>query len=103
MPAKPAQHRELKPIGYELFIGALSVLSIANLLFMLIFKDDSLDTVVAIISTVMFPIFLADFLYRFFTAEDRSRYSSGALAGPTCSPACPSPSSRSCASSGSGG
>jgi voltage-gated potassium channel len=74
MPAKPTQHRELKPIGYELFIGALSVLSIANLVFMVVFKDQNLDTVVAIINAVMFPIFLADFLYRFFTAEDRSRY-----------------------------
>lgn len=74
MPANPAQHKELKPIGYELFIGALSVLSIANLVFMLVFKDQNLDTVVAIINTVMFPIFLADFLYRFFTAEDKSRY-----------------------------
>ena len=31
MATKLATSRELKPIGYELFIGALSVLSIANM------------------------------------------------------------------------
>ena len=30
MAAKVAKHRELKGIGYELFIGALSILSIAQ-------------------------------------------------------------------------
>jgi voltage-gated potassium channel len=73
--AKVVKNRELKGIGYELFIGALSILSITNLILMLVFVDDpSLETVLQVINAIMFPIFLGDFLYRFFTSEDRSKY-----------------------------
>lgn len=42
---------------------------------MLAFVDDpSLETVLQVINAIMFPIFLGDFLYRFFTSEDRSQY-----------------------------
>lgn len=75
MAASIAKKRELKGIGYELFIGALSVLSIANLIFMWVIKDDgSLETVLMIINAIMFPVFLGDFFYRFFTAEHRAHY-----------------------------
>ena len=65
---------ELKPIGYELFIGALSVLSIFNLILLLFVRDQSLETVIYVINAFMMPIFLADFLYRFFTTESKSGY-----------------------------
>ncbi len=74
MPSKPPS-RELKSIGYELFIGAISVLSLVNLLLAALFGGNSnLATVLYIINGVMLPIFLGDFCYRLFTAKDRSRY-----------------------------
>lgn len=64
-----------KSIGYELFIGALSILSIVNLIMMMVIRDnESLNTVLLAVNSIMFPIFLGDFLYRFFTAEDRAVY-----------------------------
>ena len=75
MAPKVAKNRELKGIGYELFIGALSILSIVNLILMAVVRNDaSLETVLMIINAIMFPIFLGDFLYRFFTAKDRAHY-----------------------------
>ena len=72
--AAKAEKRELKGIGYELFIGALSILSIVNLILLSVTRDPNLDTVLEIMNAIMFPIFLGDFLYRFFTAESRSHY-----------------------------
>lgn len=67
--------QELKPIGYELFIGALSVLSIANLAMVYLFSNNqNLQAVLQTINAIMMPIFLGDFLYRFFTAESKSGY-----------------------------
>ena len=69
------KNRELKPIGYELFIGALSVLSIFNLIALFILKNDvNLRYVVGIINAILLPIFLFDFFYRFFTTESKSTY-----------------------------
>lgn len=75
MPKQISKRRELKPIGYELFIGALSVLSIINLILLIVIRDDeNLTTVLYIMNAIMFPIFLGDFLYRFFTTESKSGY-----------------------------
>ncbi len=75
MPTKFKFYRELKNIGYELFIGALSILSILNSVLSLTFTEhDNLQTVLSILDSVVTPIFMADFLYRFFTAASRSRY-----------------------------
>jgi voltage-gated potassium channel Kch len=75
MPPKLTFYRELKNIGYEMFIGALSILSILNFGLSLFFADHvDLQTVLAILNAVVTPIFMADFLYRFFTARSRSRY-----------------------------
>ncbi len=74
MAAKAEKQRELKGIGYELFIGALSILSIVNLILLYVTNDPSLDTVLEIMNAIMFPIFLGDFFYRLFTAESRSHY-----------------------------
>jgi hypothetical protein len=45
-----------------------------NILLLLFVKDESLEYVIYIINAIMTPIFLGDFLYRFFTAESKSRY-----------------------------
>ena len=75
MPKQISKRRELKPIGYELFIGALSVLSIINLVLLIVIRnDENLTTVLYIMNAIMFPIFLGDFLYRFFTTESKSGY-----------------------------
>jgi voltage-gated potassium channel len=68
------KHSELKGIGYEIFIGALSTLSVFNLILLWLVQDPALDEVLRLINTLMFPIFLGDFFYRFFTAESRSGY-----------------------------
>ncbi len=65
---------ELKPIGYELFIGALSVLSIFNLLFLYVVNDPDIANVIYIINGFMMPIFLGDFFYRLFTTKSKSGY-----------------------------
>lgn len=75
MPSKITIHRELKGVGYELFIGSLSILSLVNLfLSVFLYTDATRQAVLAIIDAVMMPIFLGDFLYRLFTAESRSGY-----------------------------
>ena len=51
MPAKIAIHRKMRNIGYELFIGALSILSIVNLILMFVVNDESLWTVLMRSST----------------------------------------------------
>jgi voltage-gated potassium channel len=74
MPSKVAQHRELKPIGYELFIGALSILSIFNLILLTFVQNQAMEYVIYIMQGFMMPIFLGDFLYRFFTTSSKSTY-----------------------------
>jgi voltage-gated potassium channel len=75
MASKAAKTRELKNIGYELFIGALSVLSIFNLIMLWLFVgNEDIYAVMSLINGVMMPIFLGDFFYRLFTAESRSGY-----------------------------
>ena len=75
MAPKLAKRRELKNIGYEIFIGALSILSIFNLIMLAWFVyDPDIQTVLYIINAIMMPIFLGDFIYRLFTAESRSGY-----------------------------
>ncbi len=74
MPVKERMNSELKPIGYELFIGALSVLSILNMVLLFFVKSESLEYVIAIINAIMMPIFLGDFLYRLFTTKSKSGY-----------------------------
>lgn len=65
---------ELKAIGYELFIAALSILSIVNMLLLIFVNNPSLEYVIYTINAIMTPIFLGDFLYRFFTAKSKARY-----------------------------
>jgi voltage-gated potassium channel len=67
--------RELKNIGYELFIGGLSILSIFNLVWGLVTRsNEDIQGVLAIMNAIITPIFIADFCYRLFTAESKSGY-----------------------------
>jgi voltage-gated potassium channel len=74
MATQNGNQQELKAIGYELFIGALSVLSILNMVLLLFVKDESLEFVIYIMNAIMTPIFLGDFFYRLFTAESKAGY-----------------------------
>ena len=66
---------ELKGTAYEIFIGALSVLSIVNLVLIYWFRDDeSLQTVLVVINGLLSVIFLVDFLYRLSTSTSKSEY-----------------------------
>jgi voltage-gated potassium channel len=71
MNSKP---NELKNTSYELFIGALSVLSIFNLALYYLLPDDNVATVVLIIDGFLSVIFFADFSYRLFTTDSKSNY-----------------------------
>jgi voltage-gated potassium channel len=64
----------LKNPGYEIFVGALSILSILNLILMYAFQDQQLDYVLMVMNVPITLIFFIDFLYRFKTAPDRSFY-----------------------------
>lgn len=65
---------ELKNSTYELFIGALSILSIINLIIYFVGSDPALVGVVAGIDTFLSIIFLVDFLYRLFSASSKTGY-----------------------------
>ena len=66
---------ELKNTGYELFIAALSVLSIVNVVLMYAFRNDSsLRDVLFVMNVLLSVIFSVDFLYRLFSASSKSEY-----------------------------
>lgn len=72
-------NRELKGVGYELFILLLSLLSVFNMVFVAvaIFVMDEggpAQQVVLAVDAIMTPIFLFDFLYRLLTARSRRAY-----------------------------
>ena len=73
--ATQSEKRELKNLGYEVFIALLSILSIVNsaLSFLPILTESSTE-VIDIFQFAITIIFLGDFLYRLFTAESKSRY-----------------------------
>lgn len=69
-----ARNAELKGAGYEIFIGALSVLSILNLVLRYAVHDEGLDLVLLAMNGLLSLIFLGDFTYRLFTAESKTDY-----------------------------
>ncbi|GAA2032677.1 ion transporter [Agromyces tropicus] len=70
----PKPRSELKSTGYEIFVGALSVLSIVNLVLMYALVDAALDTVLQVMNALFSVIFLVDFAYRLFTAPRAGAY-----------------------------
>lgn len=65
---------ELKSMGYEIFIGLLSILSIFNLVLVYLVKDPNLDLVLNVMNGVLSGVFMIDFIYRFTTASSRKDY-----------------------------
>jgi hypothetical protein len=68
------ERSELKGIGYEIFIGILSILSIVNLLLLYVVQERSLDTVLTVMNALFSVIFVVDFLYRIVTAPSAGAY-----------------------------
>lgn len=65
---------ELKNTNYEIFILALSLLSLVNWVLYFVLNNQDVIRVIYIVDLLLSAIFLADFSYRFFTAESKSRY-----------------------------
>lgn len=66
--------KELKNTGYEIFVGILSILSIVNILMIRVADDPNIETVIIAMNGLLSVVFLADFVYRLFTAESKFRY-----------------------------
>jgi voltage-gated potassium channel len=67
--------QEMKDPGYEIFIILVSILSVINFLVAWVpGLDPDAYNVIIVINFFLTIIFLADFLYRFFTAESKSHY-----------------------------
>jgi voltage-gated potassium channel Kch len=65
---------ELKNTSYELFIGALSILSIFNLFALFFIHDENTLDVLFIVNIILTTIFMADFLFRLFTTDSKKKY-----------------------------
>jgi Ion transport protein len=74
MPDPRTTNPELKSPGYEIFIGALSVLSIVNIVLLYGVNDKSLDNVLLIMNAIFSFVFLIDFFFRLSTAPSKSTY-----------------------------
>jgi voltage-gated potassium channel len=73
--AAKTNKKELKNLGYEVFIALLSILSIIDMfLVWLPGLGDASKQVVVIFQTAITTIFVVDFCYRLFTAESKSQY-----------------------------
>ena len=72
--ASGLSNNELKDTGYELFVAAVSVLSILNLVLMYVVDDQSLDEVLRVMNVVLTIILFIDFVYRLSTATSKSVY-----------------------------
>ncbi len=65
---------ELQNPGYEIFIAALSILSIVNLILLIVIQDAALDTVLGVMNAILSLILFIDFCVRLKSAESRSDY-----------------------------
>jgi voltage-gated potassium channel len=61
-------------LGYEIFVGVLSILSILNILLIYLVPDSDLDGIINIMNTLFSIIFLGDFFYRILTVPSKSQY-----------------------------
>jgi len=68
------QPEELKNVSYELFIAALSVISISNILFFYLTQDRDIAGVLLVMDWTFSFIFLIDFIARLSLAKSKSAY-----------------------------
>jgi voltage-gated potassium channel len=74
MSATASPRSELGNTGYEIFVGALSVLSLVNIVLLALLRDEALQQVVRVTDIVLSAVFLIDFLIRLRRAESKSQY-----------------------------
>ncbi len=74
MTSTATDRSELKDTGYEIFIAALSLLSIVNLVLGWSIESVAMGAVLAVMDWILSVILMGDFAYRLATAESRSRY-----------------------------
>lgn len=65
---------ELKNTTYELFIAALTILSVTNLLLVYLIPNPVVDEVIYLMDGFITLIFIFDFLMRLLTAESKATY-----------------------------
>jgi len=78
-PAKPARYsaeanNTVLPIGWEMFVFALAILSITNMFLVLLAPVSEVDDVVLTVDVVLSLVFLGDFLARLHNAHDKRFY-----------------------------
>jgi voltage-gated potassium channel len=74
MPATESPRSELGNTGYEIFVGALSVLSLVNIALLALLRSEATQQVVYVLDAVLSAVFLVDFLVRLRRAESKSGY-----------------------------
>ena len=74
MSANESSQAELGNTGYEIFIGALSVLSLVNIVLAALLRDEATQTVVYTLDGLLSVVFLIDFLVRLRRAPSRVDY-----------------------------
>jgi len=74
MPANESSQAELGNTGYEIFIGALSVLSLVNIVLYAVLRDPATQDVVRAVDVLLSMVFLIDFLVRLRRAPSRCGY-----------------------------
>jgi voltage-gated potassium channel len=65
---------DLKNANYESFIVALSILSLANLGFVILFPREPSNEIVRTVDAWLSIVFLFDFFYRLFSARSKRQY-----------------------------
>lgn len=66
--------KELRTSSYELFIGALSILSILNLALLILPVTDQVKQLVLIVDFALTIVFVIDFAIRLISAPDKREY-----------------------------
>jgi hypothetical protein len=69
-----AEKKELKSLGYEIFIGVLSILSILNIVLGAFIPDPDIADVLNVMNWLFSIIFIIDFIFRILTAPSKSDY-----------------------------
>ena len=70
---QPKKERKMN-LGYEIFVGVLSILSLLNIFLGYLAKDPDLSGILDIMNGLFSIIFLGDFFFRILTAPSKSQY-----------------------------
>jgi hypothetical protein len=69
-----ANSNEHKNFSFELFILAISILAIVNIIIIILTNDPEMSEVLLIVNFALSLILIIDFGYRFFTAKSKVNY-----------------------------